>query len=274
MRNKKEKTEYGTVKAVMPRKKNVSYGEVVAPEVRPPEVALAIEGGEQEGEQTEVSGAPAGESASGESPMSSKEQALMDFLEAMENMEASLKDDEEEQSGEGEPESPAKKKPSDSGEKEKSDSGEPEEDKQDTDGDSDDSEKPEDKKEEEKSEEQKKEEQTKKEEENNLSKFLRLQLQIRALGEIFGAVKMTKEGEVYHSFVAVDDSKLFEITTTPPAPKIGCLLSIEIYPYFRTKDEAEAFVEVCKQILVEYTTLSYNLNAQAIAVKPIKVIHS
>ncbi len=222
MKGKKEKTEYGTVKAVMPRNKKARYEEITHPE--------GVEAEEVSGE---------------EKPFDLSE-AIQNFMDAMEKMEKSK----------GSPETSS----GDSPEEAENDDSEEEGDG----GEGDDEEKESDKEKEPK-------------ENDLLTELLATQLRIRALGEIFGADKVSQIGVSYKSYIlcskAEGEIAEIRIMQTPSATVISSLVT-GTFPYFKDQDRAEAFLELCGELMKEYCSLVFLLDAQKEAVKPIKVINS
>lgn len=224
MKGKKEKTEYGTVKAVMPRNKKARYEEITHPE--------GVEAEEVSGE---------------EKPFDLSE-AIQNFMDAMEKMEKSK----------GSPETSS----GDSPEEAENDDSEEEGDG----GEGDD-------------EEKENDEVNEPKENELLTEVLKRQLQIRALGEIFGAERVSQLGVAYRSFIYCASSEgavaEMRIMQTPPATVISSLVT-GTFPYFKDQDRAEAFLGLCEVVMKEYSMLvTHHLtNAQEEAIKPIKVINS
>lgn len=259
MRAKKEKTEFGSVKSVVPKKKKAFYGTVVPP--------LKVDNSAEKPPTEQGSGTPAdseptedeaempmtpedyenGE-ASEETEPSEASEVEKEYTpdETMEKLQKLVESMEEYQKQKAEEEE--KKKEEEQAEKEEEQPKSEEEKKQD---------------------EQQKQKQ---ENENELTKYLTLQLRIRALGEIFGAVKIAKKEKEYFSFTAFEGTQGFVTFRTPPAPE-NVIVALSVFPYFETRDEAEAFVELCEEILLDYGRIAYSLNAQEFAGLPIKVTY-
>lgn len=135
-----------------------------------------------------------------------------------------------------------------------------------------------------KSEEQKQEEQEKRSQQQQqqqknkqrneiLTEYLVLNLRLRALAEILGAVKVAQEGKHYYSFVAIE-GKGVEIFKSSPAKK-GIILDFDTFPWFDEPEKAQAFLELCAEIINRYCHLLSYLNPVAITNTPdIEVIHS
>ena len=287
MRAKREKTEFGSVKAVVPIRKKAVYGTVVPPSrvdssmesTKPPEPTAfgtpTDEEGENEGqamsmspefsdegEEVPVEESPEGTpmkpepSESGEEKESTKEEEQMkpeekaseeDPMEKLRKLVESMEDYAEQ-----------KKKEEEAKEKEEKEKSEEEK-----------------KEEESKSEEEKQKEQQQKhkeEQENKLTKYLTLQLKIRALSEIFGAVKIAEKGKQYFSYCAFEGGQGYSVYRSAPAPQ-NVIVALDVYPFFETQDEAEAFLELCEVLMKDYGQLAINLNAQAIASVPVKVTY-
>lgn len=105
-----------------------------------------------------------------------------------------------------------------------------------------------------------------------LTEYLVMNLRLRALSEILGAVKVAKEGKTYHSFIAIEavGIKVFE---TSPA-KEGIILDFDTFPYFESREQAEAFLELCHPVINRFCHLMSHLNPVAITQSEnIEVIH-
>lgn len=252
MRAKREKTEFGSVKAVIPRSKKAVYGDVVAPTViapkgKPAEEEDTVESiAISEGEATETTLSSEGVDSSEvtELPKDLPEAEELPELEevpeapesAMDKLEAlveAMEDYGKEKALEKEEEA----------EKEEESSAE---------------------------ENQKEDEKLLKEDAKQLSKYLNLQMKIRALGDIFGAVRTAEVGKEYYSYCAVKTHAGYTVFKTPVAQH-PLLLCLAMFPYFKTQDEAEAFLELCEVMLKDYGVLAYNLDAGVVAAKPLKV---
>lgn len=116
----------------------------------------------------------------------------------------------------------------------------------------------------EKAKEEKKSEAPKKMKNRNdvLSEYLLLNLQLKALSELLKAVKVAKEGKIYHSFVAVE-GKGIEVFASSPA-KEGIIFDFDTFPWFETEEQAKAFLELCAPIINRYCNLMSHLNAIAV----------
>lgn len=234
MRAKREKTEFGSVKAIIPKRRGVTYGEVVEP--------TKIDNSAKEKESASAKSIPSEGGYSEESPegepaeMKESEKTMEKLMKLVESMEEYAKQKAEEE------------------EKKKEEEEKPKEEKSE--------------------EEQKKDEEQKQkeEDENKLTKYLTLQLKLRALGEIFGAVKIAEKDKQYFSYCAFEGDTGYTVYRTAPAPK-NVVVALDVYPFFETQDQAEAFLELCEVLMKDYGQLAVNLEAQSIASIPIKVTY-
>ncbi len=247
MRAKREKTEFGSVKAVIPRRKGVVYGTVVPPmkvdnssegESSPEHYGLPAESTEDTEE--EMDGTPVTPEPSSEGESSPDEGEPDETMEKLRKLVESMEDYAKQKAEEEEKKKEEEEKP----------------------------------KEEKSEEEQKKDEQQKQkeEDENKLTKYLTLQLKLRALGEIFGAVKIAEKDKQYFSYCAFEGDTGYTVYRTAPAPK-NVVVALDVYPFFETQDQAEAFLELCEVLMKDYGQLAVNLEAQSIASIPIKVTY-
>lgn len=255
MRPKKEKTEIGSYKAVGLKRKKVNYGiveeepetfkyegEYLGPEssIKPEELKATHSGG---------SGSSGAESQLGEiteQEESETEQKIVEekgkaFENILEQILSSIKKDMEKKD-----------------EEEKENEGKTEEEK---------------KKQEQKEEEEQKENRSVKKRNETLTEYLVMQLRLRALAEILGAVKVAEEGKTYYSFIAVE-GKGVEVFRCPPASK-RFILDFATFPYFDEAEKAQAFLELCHVIINRYCHLMAILNPVAVTqTLDIEVIHS
>jgi len=251
MRAKKEKTEFGTVQSVVPRKKKAYYGEVEPPkEIHgTPKDEAPDEGMEGAMSGSRGEGETEAEQVEADTPMESKEsgeakEEAHSLMEKMMELAKSMEDYSKQKAEE------KAKKEEESQESDETEEKEP------------------------KSEEEKQEEQAKKkqdEQENDMTKYLNLQVKIRALGEFFGASSMAEVGKEYYSYCAVEGVAGYTVFKTPTASE-RMFLTLNPLPYFDTQDKAEAFLELCNEILLDYGNLAVNLKASAIASNTLKVI--
>lgn len=121
--------------------------------------------------------------------------------------------------------------------------------------------------------EQKGGEQEKKEVNELLTEYFTLQLQIRALAEIFHAVKITMKDKDYYSFTAFQGQIGLSVEQVH-CDKGSRIIDFGFFPYFETREQATAFLELCNNLLSRYCQLHIHLNPVQISESPIKVIHS
>jgi flagellar biosynthesis GTPase FlhF len=271
MRAKKEKTEFGSVKAVIPKKKKVVYGTVVPPvkidhskdgeeSTIPPTMAIPVEPEDDTtsmGDSTETLetadmseeqyDASVEEEQRGkeypEEQEATQEESGEDTMEKLQKLIESMEDY-------------AKQKAQEEEKKKEEEQKEQEEEAKSP-----------------KSEEEKKEHEQKKqkqEQEDKLTKYLTLQLRIIALGELFGAVKIAEKDKEYFSFKVVEGATGFVTYGIQPYEE-NTILAFSIFPYFESKEDVEAFTELCGDMLIDYCHLAYNLNAQSIGIATLKV---
>lgn len=281
MRSKKEKTEHGTVKAIIPRKKHVAYGKIppkLAPSGEDPEEEIKAgmpdpEGTEQ-GEEMEVEMPmdlePAEESEDGE-PMSPINAEAMEKLQQMLDQMAQEDEAEEKEAQEKEAEENLAGDKEGGDEKKEDQDGEPEQ----KDGGEDQQDKDQDQKEEEKDDKdqdkKKDDKQDQKQKNDHLTEWLKSMLRIRALGEVFGAIKVATPKQSYYSYSLAQGERMevLEIVSDK-----SVIFDFNTFPTFDNKAKADAFLELCSELLFKYCDLTSKLNATDVATKgDIEVIH-
>jgi len=285
MKPKREKTEFGTIVPIVPRKKNVRYGDVVAPVVRSEkEDGKLPEGSGKDASAGEISGSEGTSSASS----SEAYEKMVELLEKIEKAEAEKEEQESKEDESGEtsesPEKSEKGEEKSDGKSDGDESGKNKGDDSEEKGENGDEKKDDESKgkpEEEKDKDDKKEEKEKSKEDKKqkekeyemLTKYLTLQLRIRALGEIFGSIVITKKDTVYYSFGYIEGSTGPYVTENRFVTD-GRALYLEEFPFFESKEKAEAFLQLLETMIIDYMGLKARLQAQEVAVTPIKVIHS
>lgn len=110
-----------------------------------------------------------------------------------------------------------------------------------------------------------------------LTRYLVLQLRLKALNQLFGSVQLTKEKIQYWTIRVVDAGHgMSEIKVRPQTTLVPQRKFLEVMPYFETERKAQAYFELLSPMLLEYLQLASAIEQDVLdlaQLQELKVIH-